>query len=44
MPFCRDDAMQERFASLLIRVLFCKEKDVGSVDIPGSAASQQLAF
>ncbi|KXZ54707.1 hypothetical protein GPECTOR_4g775 [Gonium pectorale] len=36
--------LQERLASLLIRVLFCKEKDVGSVDVAGSAAAKQLAF
>ncbi|GIL53563.1 hypothetical protein Vafri_9128 [Volvox africanus] len=36
--------LQERFASLLIRVLFCKEKQCGSVDIDGSASAVQLAF
>ncbi len=35
---------QERFASIFLRVLFCKTKDVGSVDIASSAASQELAF
>ncbi|GLC34271.1 cardiolipin synthase [Pleodorina starrii] len=36
--------LQERLASQLIRILFCKEKHCGSVDVAGSAAAQQLAF
>ncbi|PNH06134.1 Magnesium-protoporphyrin IX monomethyl ester [oxidative] cyclase 1, chloroplastic [Tetrabaena socialis] len=35
---------QERLAAYVIQMLFCKDKQVGSVDIDGSAASQRLAF
>ncbi|GFR51434.1 hypothetical protein Agub_g13724 [Astrephomene gubernaculifera] len=36
--------LQERLASMLIRLMFCKEKECGSVDVAGSAASQMAAF